>query len=84
MRKNIFNEHCLKGYHQKLVPYLNQLFHENKNLLCCFLDSEYKYSRETWIVSLSESIKYTEKLKSDEIKRKNHVWIDEKQIGAIC
>lgn len=78
MRKNIFNEHCLKGYHQKLVPYLNQLFHENKNFLCCFLDSEYKYSRETWIVSLSESIKYTEKLKSDEIKRKNHVCIDEK------
>ena len=34
LRKNIFNEHYLKGYHQKLVPNLNGLFHDYKNFLC--------------------------------------------------
>ena len=36
-------------------------------------------------VSLLESIKYNEKIKMDEIKRKSEKWMEEKKIwGALC
>ena len=63
-------------HHRKLFFHLQQIFDTDKTALCCFLDNEFHcrdrdwYTGETWSVSQSESIAYSEKLKMDGLKKK--------------
>ena len=72
----MFNEKFLKDYQSKLYYHLQELFYVNIESLYCFLLDEYTYkgrdwyTGETWSVSLSDSIRYQEKIKMDEIKKK--------------
>ena len=55
-----------------------ELFDENKCALCCFLGDQYHYKRRdwysgsTWDVSLSESMKYEDDLKINQMKEKKN------------
>ena len=79
--KKIYQTICLTKkflweYHNKLNFHVQVIFMIDESALCCFLDDEFQsrrrdwYTRETWNVSLSDQIEYQEKLKIDEIKKK--------------
>ena len=76
IEKNIFDLNFLYSYHSKLCFQLNQLFDEDKTATECFLHSEYEFrgrdwtSGETWSVSLSDSIRYDEKIELCQLREK--------------
>ena len=76
LRSNMFNEKFLWEYHNKLIFHLQKMFEIDKSALYCFLDNEFHYHGrdwhrgETWNISLSEQIKYQEKLKMNGGRKK--------------
>ena len=74
LHNHILDYDFLKKCHEKLYPLLLQIFRQKKVCICCFLHQEYEnkgrnwWDGTTWSVSVSESVRYNEKLQRDQQK----------------
>ena len=79
LHDHILGYDYLKKYREKLYPLLLQIFRQKKDCVCCFLHQEYEnkgshwWDGTTWSVSVSESVRYNEKLQRDQQKKKKEL-----------
>lgn len=72
----MFDVDILNSCYGKFSHELMELFDENKSCIDCLLYHEYTFSGrnwntgETWSVPLSESIRYNERIKINQLKEK--------------
>lgn len=73
---NLFDVNFLHDYYSKLDIHLNQMFDEKKGVVCCFLHQEFEHkgrdwtTGRTWSVSFTDSIRWSKKIKIDQMKAK--------------